>query len=487
MIDTPSGSLRPQYREDGVTAALGIPYARARLGEPPEPVTSWEGVLDATDHGPICPQIPGLLEQGMGLDRPMDHDCTNLAVFVPPGVSAADRVPVIVWIHGGAFETGAASAPWYDGGEFARRHGAIVVGINYRLGLFGFWRDRNLGLLDQIAALRWVHSSISAFGGDPNRITLLGESAGGCSVLALLASPETSGLIAGAWAMSPSTGQMRTRVRAEEIAGEVLALAGVASEHDLFARGVEGVLDAQRRLGEQPNRRFDEMAPTVGGAALPDDVLDALAHSPAPLVIGTTKDEHRLWTAFDPTHAAMDREFALLALQGLVGPQAPYDPHEVWSRYESARPGSTPSQIVAAATTDEVFRRRAQVVAESRAEAGTATWMYWFSWESPAFGGALGSCHGLDIPFAFAHLDAPGVTMFTGEPPSREALAVAYSTAVATLAHTGAVDWEPFTLSGRATWRFDDHCELLHDPEPDLRAIWEDRDVIRNLDTVVRR
>ena len=487
MIDTPSGTLRPQRRADGVTAALGIRYATLRLGEAPEPVAPWSGVVDATEHGPICPQIPGVLEAGMGLDRPMDHDCASLAVYVPPGVGPGDAVPVGVWIHGGAFETGAGSAPWYDGGLLARRHGVVVVGINYRLGVFGFWRDRNLGLLDQIAALRWVQDHISAFGGDPNRVTGFGESAGGASVLALLASPETEGLLHGAWAMSPSTGQIRTPSRADEVAGEVLALAGVATEESLFALGVEELVEVQRRLVETPGRRFDELAPTAGGAGLPVDVLDAIARREVPLVIGTTRDEHRLWTAFDPANAAMEQDFALAALGGLLGEGSTWTPDEVWSRYTTARPGSTPGQIVAAATTDEVFRRRAQVVAEARAVAGTPTWMYWFTWASPAFGGALGSCHGLDIPFAFAHLDAPGVTMFTGEPPTREALAEAYSGALATFATTSTAPWEPFTLPERATWRFDDECELVLDPEPDLRAIWEDRDVIRDLDTVVRR
>lgn len=487
MIDTPSGTLRAQRRADGVTAALGIRYATLRLGEAPEPVAPWTGVLDATEHGPICPQIPGVLEAGMGLDRPMDHDCANLAVYVPPGIGPGDAAPVVVWIHGGAFETGAGSAPWYDGGELARRHGVVVVGINYRLGLFGFWRDRNLGLLDQIAALRWVRDHIAAFGGDPHRVTLLGESAGGASVLALLASPETTGLIHRAWAMSPSTGQIRTRARADEIAGEVLGIAGVASETDLFALGVSGLLEVQRGLVDAPGRRFDEMAPTAGGTALPVDVLDAIARREVPLVIGTTRDEHRLWTAFDPANAAMEQDFALAALGGLLGADSTWTPTEVWTRYATARPGSTPGQIVAAATTDEVFRRRAQVVAEARSQSATPTWMYWFTWASPAFGGALGSCHGLDIPFAFAQLDAPGVTMFTGEPATREALAEAYSGALAAFAGTGIAPWAPFTLEDRATWRFDDDCELVLDPEPDLRTIWEDRDVIRDLDTVVRR
>lgn len=474
MITTPSGRLRGVDRPDGSTAYLGIRYARAVRGGAPVPAEPWPDVVDATSHGPICPQIPGVLEQGMGLDAVMDEDCLYLSVHVPGGIDTAAPRPVLVWVHGGAFETGAGSAPWYDGASLATRYGMVVVTLNYRLGLLGFWRDRNLGLLDQIEALRWVQRHIDAFGGDPDRVTVFGESAGGCSVLALLASPLTDGLLHAAWAMSPSTGQMRTEHRADEIAGQVLGLAGVATEDDLFALDLDTLLRVQGSVVGDPARGFDVFAPTVGGAALPADVVGALARRRVPLVLGTCADEHRLWGAFDPAFAAMDRDGLQRRVRALFGERS----HEVLASYEAHRGDHTPGQIMSAILTDDAFRSRAIAVAEARVAEGTPTWMYWFTWASPAFGGVLGSCHGLDIPFAFHQLDATGVAMFTGDGDDRVPVADAYAGALAHLVNRHEVAWPQYDLADRATWRFDSASGLVCDPEPELRRWWVGRDLI---------
>lgn len=456
------------------TVYRGIRFARATRGgvpvpEPLDPLPATPG-----GHGPICPQIPGVLEQGMGLDAVMDEDCLFLSVHVPPGATAADALPVLVWIHGGAFETGAGSAPWYDGTSLAARYAMVVVTVNYRLGILGFWRDRNLGLLDQIESLRWVQRHIDTFGGDPSRVTVLGESAGGCSVLALLASPLTNGLIHAAWAMSPSTGQMRTAQRADEVASQLLALAGVATEDDLFALDLDTLLEVQRRAVSESGRSFDLFAPTVGGAALPADTIGAVARRDVPLVLGTCADEHRLWAAFDPTFAAMQSDELLRRVETLFGDRAP----DVVADYTRHRPGCTPGQLVSAVLTDDAFRSRAIAVAEARVAQGTPTWMYWFTWASPAFGGVLGACHGLDIPFAFQQLDAPGVTMFTGDGAERAQVADAYADAVAHLVDSGEVSWPAYDTTRRATWRIDVDPVVVDDPEPELRAWWVGRDII---------
>ncbi len=153
-----------------------------------------------------CPQVPGMLEQAMGTGSvPMREDCLTLNVFSPEG---ATRLPVLVWIHGGAFTNGTANATWYDGTNLARR-GCVVVAINYRLGAFGFAGRNDVGLLDQITALQWVQENVARFGGDPTNVTIFGESAGGCSVLALFAAPAARSLFARGVAMSPSIGQLR--------------------------------------------------------------------------------------------------------------------------------------------------------------------------------------------------------------------------------------------------------------------------------------
>lgn len=455
----------------------GIRYARAARGSAPVPEEAWDTRPTVGVHGPICPQIPGVLEQGMGLDAAMDEDCLFLSVYTPPGVSPDQMRPVLVWIHGGAFETGAGSAPWYDGGALAARYGMVVVTLNYRLGIFGFWRDRNLGLLDQIEALRWVNRNIETFGGDPAQVTVFGESAGGCSVLALLASPLTQGLIHAAWAMSPSTGQMRTTQRADEVAAHLLAVAGVASEDDLFALELDALLDVQRRAFADPARGFDMFAPTVGGAALPVDVVGAVARRDVPLVLGTCADEHRLWGAFDPEFATMERNEVLRRVHELFGDTADV----VLADYEAHRLEHTPAQIMSAVLTDDAFRSRAIAVAEARVAVGTPTWMYWFTWASPAFGGVLGACHGLDIPFAFHQLDAPGVTMFTGDGADRTLVADAYAGALAHLTDRAEAPWPRFDSERRTTWRVDTVCEVLNDPEPRLRQHWAGRAIIRGV------
>jgi len=477
MILTPSGRLEGLSRPDGTTAYLGVRYAHAPRGGAPVPEPSWDGVRPAVGHGPICPQIPGVLEQGMGLGAVMDEECLSLSVHVPPaaaGAAQSPRRPVLVWVHGGAFETGAGSAPWYDGGALAARYGMVVVSVNYRLGIFGFWRERNLGLLDQVEALRWVHRHIEAFGGDPDRVTVFGESAGGCSVLALLASPLTEGLVHAAWAMSPSTGQMRTLDRADQVAGHLLDLAGLASEDDLFALSSEALLDVQRRAGAEPGRGFDLFAPTLGGHGLPVDTIGALARRTVPLVLGTCADEHRLWGAFDPAFAAMDPE----DLERRVGVLFPGTSGDVVERYQAHRPGHTPGQLMSAVMTDDAFRSRAIAVAEARVAAGSPTWMYWFTWASPAFGGVLGSCHGLDIPFAFHQLDAPGVALFTGDGGDRHGVADAYAGALAHLADHGGGSWPQYDTDRRATWRVDLDSAVLDDPEPELRRLWAGREII---------
>jgi para-nitrobenzyl esterase len=463
------------------TVYRGIRFARAARGGVPVP-EPWETMpAQAAVHGPICPQIPGVLEQGMGLNAPMDEDCLFLSVWVPPGVTPHDARPVVVWIHGGAFETGAGSAPWYDGASLAERYGMVVVTINYRLGILGFWRDRNLGLLDQIEALRWVNRHIDSFGGDASRVTVLGESAGGCSVLALMASPLTEGLIHAAWAMSPSTGQMRTVRRADEVAAHLLALAGVATEDDLFSLDLDALLDVQRRAVSDPARGFDVFAPTVGGAALPAHPIAAIAQRNIPLVLGTCADEHRLWGAFDPAFAAMERDEVLRRVGVLFGDRAP----DVVASYAQHRPDHSPGQLMSAVLTDDAFRSRAIAVAEARVAAGTPTWMYWFTWASPAFGGVLGSCHGLDIPFAFWQLDAPGVAMFTGDGAERAQVADAYAGAIGQVVDSGRAPWPTYDLTRRATWRIDVEPVVVDDPEPELRAWWQGRDIINGTgDTV---
>jgi para-nitrobenzyl esterase len=175
-----------------------------------------------------------------------------------------------------------------------------------------------------------------------------------------------------------------------------------------------------------------------------------------------------LFTAFDPTYQHLDRAGARRRVESRLGDVA----DEALAAYEALRPGATPAQLVAALQTDETFRAPAWTLADRRAAAGAPTWMYWFTWASPAFDGALGSCHGLDIPFAFHNLARPGVEAFTGSGDDRAAVADAFADAVLAFARTGDPGWPAYDTIDRPTWRIDAEPELLHDPEGELRALW---------------
>ncbi|MEQ1704279.1 MAG: carboxylesterase family protein, partial [Ilumatobacteraceae bacterium] len=184
-------------------AHLGIRYARAERFASPT-IEPWQPGSALGQAGPMAPQVPGMLEQLLGMDAStMSEDCLFLNVYAPADATASSKLPVLYWIHGGAYLNGAGSIGWYDGGRLAAR-GQVVVTINYRLGALGFMGEGNCGTLDMICGLQWVREHITDFGGDPGNVTIFGESAGGSAVVSLLAAPSAQGLFHHAWAMSPS-------------------------------------------------------------------------------------------------------------------------------------------------------------------------------------------------------------------------------------------------------------------------------------------
>ena len=213
MVDRTSVTAPDVYAQgllhpDGIAEYRGLRYATAdRFAAPVDAVPVSEPVV-ADSWGSLCPQNPGFLELMAGYDASAaDENCLVLNVFTPPGANDTSNFPVLFWIHGGAYLTGGGSLAWYHGANLARR-GAVVVTINYRLGVLGYLGGSNLGTLDQISALRWVARNIRAFGGNPSNVTVFGESAGGSAIVALMAAPSAAGLFHRAWAMSPSIGQM---------------------------------------------------------------------------------------------------------------------------------------------------------------------------------------------------------------------------------------------------------------------------------------
>ena len=456
-------------RIDGIdrgatTQFRGIRYATAERFAPPVDIDGVDDDTDATRFGAQCPQVEGALELMLGTDDiESSEECLFLNITTPACDGGAR--PVLVFVHGGAFVTGTSAMSWYDGSPLAERGDVVVVTINYRLGAFGFLDDANLGTLDQVSALRWVNRHVADFGGDPDNVTIFGESAGGSSVISLLAVSAADGLFHRAWAMSPSITQFRDRSMAADMAGR---FHGFLDAVDGRAATAADIVNAQKTLMAEVTG-FQHFSPTEGSDVFPEPILHRAATDTRPLVLGTNRDEMLLFTAFDPSRSGwtdddVDRQFDIR-----FGPHAA----EAVDRYRLARPNTDASRLVSAMQTDEVFRRPAQRLAESRDPSDGPTWMYEFEMESTAFGGVLGACHGLDLPYAFDTLGAHGAEMFTGPGEHRHAVAARLSSAIIEFARTGVAPWVRFTLADRATQRIGPIDEMVLDPEPELRELWD--------------
>jgi para-nitrobenzyl esterase len=452
---------------NGSTEYRGVRFAMADRMEAPVDVVGWQPGFDATVFGAQAPQVGGVLEQLLGAtDLTMSEDCLFLNVFTP-GTDDAAR-PVLVFVHGGAYVTGTAAMPWYNGASLAAGEDVVIVTINYRLGALGFLGDRNLGTLDQISALRWVQRHITDFGGDPCNVTIFGESAGGSAVVSLLAAPEADDLFHRVWAMSPSLLQLRDSETAARFERSYLDAIGAGTgAGDLSVLSVDDLLEAQQRVPIDASMRV--FSPAGANPVFPKPILEGAAADPRPVVVGANRDEMLLFTAFDQSRSGwgdteVEREFA-----ARFGSRAT----DAIASYREFRPGADASRLVSAMQTDEVFRRPAQQLAEGRSGADSATWMYTFDQPSTAFGGLLGCCHGLDLPYAFNTLSAQGAEMFTGLGAGRQAAADQFSSALTAFARAGEPGWPRFDTNRRATQRIGPFPDVVDDPEPKIRNLWD--------------
>lgn len=485
VVETRYGKVRGISR-DAVTVWKGIPFARPPLGslrfQPPLPPEPWTDVRDATRFGFIAPQISAPLSALFGsgsADIPTGEDCLYLNVW-SPRLDGKKR-PVFVWIHGGGFVGGSGSTPWYDGTSFATQGDIVVVTLNYRLGALGFlylgdvagerYASGNYGLLDQIAALEWVRDNIEAFGGDPGNVTIAGESAGAMSVGVLLAMPAAQGLFHKAILQSGASHGVPDREIATKMAREFLAEAGTSDVAALVDLPVDAILDTQAKFS---NRRRLALRPVIDGVSLPTSPLDALASGAASgvsVLIGSNRDEMKLFTAMNPQQGILD-EADLKKTFGDVAPN-------VLATYAAAHPDASSDAAWVDILTDRTFRIPAIRLAECLVKRGTPVWMYRFDWRTPAFDGRLGACHALEIPFAWNNLDRPGVPAFTGEGPTRQPLADSMHAVWIAFIRTGAPripdfpQWPAYDTERRATMIFNDECQVIDDPQSAERRLWE--------------
>jgi para-nitrobenzyl esterase len=492
LATTSLGSVRG-VAEDGVDRFLGIPYAAPPVGalrfEPPEPPAAWPTLRDCAAHGAAPPQARDELSLTLGLlaDHPQSEDCLTLNVWRPRAATREPRA-VMVWLHGGAFATGTAAGPAYQGAALARRGDVIVVTLNYRVGALGFLPlgpgRTNLGLLDQIEALRFVRREIAAFGGDPARVTVFGESAGAGSLVALLAMPAARGLFARALVQSAApAGQLgvdeagaRARQLGEKLGGDVRDLAW------LRALPAERLLAAQQQCAETGTRRIGMFfAPVVDGDTLPDWPLRAIAAGCAreiDLVVGTTADEMRLFQLVPGFGAMPETALVPLVTAKLAGPREAR--LAAAEQIVAAYPGASALDRFFALETDASLFVPSARLAEAQSRVREATWMYRFSWRSPLRGGALDACHALDVPFTLGtHADTPALRAFAGEGAAATRVAGAMMDAWAAFARTGdpahaslGCPWPRYDAAQRATLALGDPCRVVHAPDEAKRRLW---------------
>jgi para-nitrobenzyl esterase len=473
----------------GVAAFLGVSYAAAPFGalrmRPPEPVTPWTGTRSATEYGPTVPKgdyppqyqplFPEVVIPG--------EDCLNLNVWTPD--PSASGLPVLVWIHGGSFMNGSGSVGEYDGTAFAR-DGVVCVTLNYRMAAEGFLYlgddVANLGLLDQVAALRWVRDNIAAFGGDPARVTVAGESAGAMSVTTLLAMPMTEGLFAQAIAQSGAAAHTLTSEEGRMVGGYLADALGVAPTRDAIAEVpldtlVRTASDLVVEVQTVPDpAKWGQLAlsllpfaPTVDGTVLPKAPLPAIAAGQGrdvPLLIGSNRDEARLFLVAADTIDLIDDAT-------LTGAAAAYGltPDGV-AVYRANRPESGAGDLLAAVISDWFFRIPALRVAEARVGATAPTWVYRFDHPEPDANRRLGACHAVEIPFVFDTTARDEVWPLIGDTPSPATANAAHQAWVSFITE-GAPGWSPYDPGTRATGLFTDKLTEVNDPSGNERALWD--------------
>ncbi|MGS0687482.1 carboxylesterase/lipase family protein [Nakamurella sp. GG22] len=485
-VRTASGQLRGGSSA-GVAVFHGVPYAEPPVGElrfaAPRPVRPWSGVREAVSFGPPPPQ-PGLSRTDGLAGSTAGDDWLTVNVWSPDPAPGAG-LPVLFWIPGGAYLIGASSLPEFDGGRLAAG-GVVLVTINYRLGVEGFAQidgaPANRGLLDQVAALQWVSDNIRSFGGDPDRVTIFGESAGGGSVAALLAMPRAAGLFRRAIVQS-MPGVFFSAELAADVAAACAAELGVRpTVAELSAvdpwrmpaagEAVSAKIDRWKDRWGPITHRPIPFAPVVDGDVLPTTPWEAVAGGAGrdvELLVGHTRDEHRLFSLIDGVLGQVTEEQAESALRSFA-PGA-----DGARRYREAFPAAGPEELYELVNGDWLFRMPTLHLAEAHADAGR-THVYELTWSAPGMDGALGACHGLDVPLVFGNLTSGGPGLLIGEPASAEAEALSewVRAAWTAFAADGDPGWPAFDTRQRLVQLLDTPPAVTAYPEEASRLLWRE-------------
>lgn len=485
------------YTENGINIFKGIPYAKAERFMAPQPADSWEGTRSCRTYGPTCPQD---VRQGWGNDPIAfafnwddgfpGEDCLRANVWTPANGADGGKRPVMVWLHGGGYSAGSGQElPGYDGANLARKGDVVVVTLNHRLNVLGFLdlsdfgaeyaESGNAGLLDLVAALRWVHDNAEAFGGNPDNVTIFGQSGGGGKVSTLCATPAACGLFHKAIVQSGSALSTITREQSSRIGRAVVKELGLENDvKKLSTLPYSELLSAANRAlakvraeveaeGGTGNAFIFGWAPTVDGIILPRQPFSEGAPEQSrniPMLIGTTKCE------FSPTtYVPMLRGADMATARSFVERQYGKNTDEFIKNYNKAYPGCQPKDYI---DFDTRFRPIAVKQGDIKsAQKGAPVYMYMFTWESPVLDGMLRSTHCMEIPFVFNN--AKIHASMTGGGPQAETLADRMSDAWLAFARSGnpntpsLPEWPEYDAKTRATMFFDNECSIRngHDRE----------------------
>lgn len=496
VVDTAHGPVRGV--DDGSAVAWkGVRYAAPPVGElrfrAPEPPQRWTEVLDATAYGSVCPQPP-VPNFPLDLGAAQSEDCLFVNVWAPSGTAPGDAKPVMVWLHGGAYVLGSSTQPLYDGRRVANSGDVVVVSLNYRIGVFGFLDlsafggpgrfDSNNGLRDVLAALRWVRDNIAAFGGDPDRVTIFGESAGAGIVTTLLAIPAAEGLFSTAIAQSSPATSVYDSGRAQRVTHRVLEHLGIADSaaHQVADASIPALLSATKKVfDEVPVRNPGTLAfvPIVDGDLLHDYPVKLAREGrthPVPLIIGTNKNEAALFRLMRSplmpiTPQAITSMFNEIAAEQ-PDLQLPSD-EQLGSAYRGKARGLS-------IASDVGFRMPSVWFSEGHSRVAPV-YLYRFDYASPLMKVLLvGAAHATELPYVWGTLGAPkDVTLKLGGTKAAKAVSkrirtrwVNFATHAKPIGLDGEPEWTPYQEADRACLIIDRTDRVVNDVDADIRAAW---------------
>jgi para-nitrobenzyl esterase len=489
VADTSSGNISGYRTDKGINVFLGIPYAKPPVGEmrfaAPQEIEKWEGIKKTTEFSPSCPQIADEYEPASLYKQ--DEDCLSLNIWTP-GLDGKKR-PVIIYIHGGGFVNGGTADPLYNGAIIAQRGNIVFASVNYRMNAFGFLYledfgeqfkgSGNIAIQDQLMGIRWIKKNVAKFGGDPDNITLMGESAGSACSLIIMGLPQARGLFKKVIAESGGCNLVRTKEQASRFTKQFLKTAGVADVAALRALPKEQLVKAVEDFLDEVGFEADLVfTPVIDGNIIPVDPLKAIedgASKNITLLHGTNLDEYRYWINY-----YRPLRFIPLSIMMKLAPNVKErlkgKDKEILAFYKKKLPDSSLGDNTFEFATDMMFLIPHIQLSEAQSKY-EKVWMYRFDWKSQVKD-YFGACHAIELPFVLKTFDSPTRHQIVGPNPPMELSDMMQDAWIAFACsgdpnHKGIPEWLKYDAERRATMIFNTSSKVEDDPEKDVRLFYK--------------